>query len=76
MYKIKRFSALAKISNEIKNNPIGSAALMVSTANAANNIIKARKEDKIIKEKKTLLDSLKSSTKKKKPDKNLNVIYL
>lgn len=76
MYKIKRFSALTKISNEIKNNPIGSAALMVSTANAANNIIKSRKEDKIIKEKKTLLDSLKSSTKKKKPDKNLNVIYL
>ena len=49
---------------------------MVSTANAANNIIKARKEDKIIKEKRSLLDSLKSSTKKKKPDKNLNVIYL
>lgn len=77
MYRIKRFSALTRISAEIKKNPISTATLLVSTSNAANNIMKARKESKLIKEKESFLDSIKNSSKKKKSDsKNLNLIYL
>lgn len=79
MYKIKRFSALTKMTAELKKNPVASAALLVSTANATNNIAKARRDNKLVREKESFLEILKSSSEKKKRKNSsggLNIVYL